>query len=226
MGSGSPSTQDRERFPRHPACRPFTVRPRLREDLPAIVELMRRVYPPPHPPEAAWSEAILREHLERFPEGQLVAADDAGRILGDSTGMRLPLGRALAPHTWSGITGRGRLDTHDPRGDAFYGVDIAVDVPFRGRGVASAIYAARFRVARNLGCRAFVAGARIPGYHLESRLSPERYVEEVVAGARDDPTLSRQLHLGFQVVGLLPGYFRDYECENYAVLILKDLEAA
>jgi len=224
-----PSDRSSSQDPRHgsgaaplPA---FMVRRRAVDDLPGIVALMSRVYPPPHPPEALWSEGGLRTHIERFPEGQLAAADWDGRILGDSTGMRIAMEKVLAPHTWSEITGHGRLGTHDPRGDAFYGVDIAVDPAWRGQGVASAIYAMRFQVARELGCRAFVAGARIPGYHqVAERMPPQRYVEEVAAGARKDATLSVQLHLGFQVVALLPRYFRDFQCLDYGVLIVKNLE--
>jgi len=220
--------EDRTFTRRGPApAAPFQVRQRRPEDLFQVARLMARTYPPPHPAEAVWSEEALLEHIHRFPQGQILAEGPDGQILGDSTGMRVDLQTAIRPHTWREITARGHLTTHDPGGDVFYGVDIAVDPAWRGLGVASAIYAARFRTARELGCRAFVAGARIPDYHrVAHTVSPERYIMEVKAGLRTDATLSKQLHLGFRVLAVLPGYFDDHESKDFAVLIVKSLEDA
>ena len=169
-----------------------------------------RVYPPPHGPEAIWSAENLLRHLEHFPEGQLVV--EAGRnLVGTATTHRIPLEMALVPHTWSEITGRGSLSTHDPGGDALYGVNIAVDPAWQGRGVGRLLYEARIALARRLGCRAFVAGARIPGYHqVAEAMSPEAYVEAVAAGRIFDPTLSKQLRIGFRVRGVTRPMWRPW----------------
>ncbi|HEX9009222.1 MAG TPA: GNAT family N-acetyltransferase [Holophagaceae bacterium] len=200
-----------------------TVRLRASGDIPAIRALMRRVYPPPHGPEAVWGEENLRRHLERFPEGQVVA--EAGLdLIGTSTTMRVPMAMALAPHTWSGITGGGSLSTHDPAGDVLYGVNIAVDPAWQGRGVGRLLYEARLALGRRLGCRVFAAGARIPGYHLHSgALSPGAYLEAVTAGRIFDPTLSKQMRVGFRVIGLLPDYAPDPETLGHAALIMMEL---
>lgn len=209
---------------RKPAAFGVRLRPRELKDIPAVLDLVRRVYPPPHGPEAIWPASSLAEHIERFPEAQLVAETAEGEIAADATALRLSLARALAPHDWAGITGGGRLSTHEPGGAAFYGVDIVVDPELQGRGLGARLYKARMELARRLGCTHFVAGARIPGYHkVAGFLSAEDYVADVAAGRRMDPTLSKQLHLGFQVHGLLPGYIKDYETCNYAVLISRRL---
>lgn len=206
----------------HPAVSPV-VRPREVEDIPAIRDLMRRVYPPPHGPEAVWGEENLRRHLERFPEGQMVVEAGDG-LIGTSTTLRISRERALTAHTWSGITGAGSLATHDPAGEVLYGVNIAVDPAWQGRGVGRLLYEARLALGRRLGCRAFVAGARIPGYHRHAAtLTPEAYLEEVVAGRVFDPTLSKQIKVGFRVLGLLRDYAPDHETLGHAALILMEL---
>lgn len=201
------------------------IRNRLPEDIPGIRALMQRAYPPPHGPEAIWSEATLAAHLAVFPEGQWVALDGDGHLVGSATTMRVASRVALAPHTWSAITGRGQLSTHDPAGDALYGVNIVVDPRCQGQGFARLLYDARVDLARRLGCRLIIAGARIPGYHHHAdHMTPEAYVEAVVRGERFDPTLSKQLRVGFQVVGVLREYAYDHETHNHAALITYALE--
>ncbi|MFN7959091.1 MAG: GNAT family N-acetyltransferase [Holophagaceae bacterium] len=197
-----------------------TLRLRQPEDAGEIRDLMVRVYPPPHGPEAIWSTENLLRHLVHFPEGQLVV-EAGGHLVGTATTHRVPLEAALVPHTWSEITGRGSLSTHDPGGDALYGVNIAVDPAWQGRGVGSLMYRGRLDLARRLGCRAFVAGAKIPGYHrVAAEMSPEAYVEAVAAGRLFDPTLSKQLRIGFQVRGVLRDYAPDVETLGHAALIV------
>jgi ribosomal protein S18 acetylase RimI-like enzyme len=200
----------------------FRVRPRILDDIPAIPALMRRVYPPPlHGPGAIWGEQNLLRHLAQFGAGQFVAEADDGSVIGTATSMRLDLEDALAPHTWAEITGRGSLSTHVPGGAAMYGVNIAVDPTWQNRGVGRAMYQARLELARRLGCRAFVAGARIPGYQKVAReLSPEAYIAEVIAGRRMDPTLTKQMAVGFEVKGLLRDYAPDPETLGHAALIV------
>jgi hypothetical protein len=43
----------------------------------------------------------------------------------------------------------------------------------------------------------------------------------VVKGTRFDPTLSKQLRMGFEVLFMLPDYLKDVECCDHAVRIVK-----
>ena len=185
---------------------------------------MKRAYAKPYGPETVWPVETLRQHFEIFPEGQLSILDGQGRLLADSTSMRVASERAMHPHRWSEITGRGTLATHDPNGDAFYGVDLAVDPEFQDMGLAHHLYAARIALAIRMGCKSFVAGARMPGYHLASDLlSPESYLALVERGLIYDPTLSKQLRLGFRLHALLRDYISDFESADCAALISMDL---
>ena len=202
----------------------WRVRSRRPEDIPAVIELMQRVYIQPHGPEAVWPAEVLLQHFEHFPEGQFSVFNAQGRLIADSTAMVVASATALRPHRWSDITAGGSLASHDPSGDAFYGVDLAVDPDFRGMGLARHLYAARIELATRMGCRLFVAGARIPGYHLAADLlSPKNYLTLVERQVIIDATLSTQFHLGFHLHGLLPGYISDPESRDCAALIVMDL---
>ena len=94
----------------------------------------------------------------------------------------------------------------------------------QGLGLASHLYAARTALARRMGCGHFVAGARIPGYHRAAHyLTAEEYLASVERGLIHDPTLSKQLRLGFRLRGLLPNYIADPESLDCAALIVKEL---
>ncbi len=202
----------------------WVVRPRRVEDIPGVIELMRRVYVEPHGPEAVWPAETLEQHLRVFPEGQLLIVDAQGKVIADSTSMMLSQERAVRLHRWSELTDHGTLSTHDPDGDTFYGVDLAVDPDFQGLGLAHILYASRIALALQKGCKWFVAGARMPGYHLASDLlTPESYLALVERGLLFDPTLSKQLRLGFILRGLLRDYITDPESANCAALISMEL---
>ncbi|MCE1204575.1 MAG: GNAT family N-acetyltransferase [Holophagaceae bacterium] len=206
-------------------CPPGFVRVRLPEDVPAIRALMARAYPHPHGPEAVWSEATLLTHLRVFPEGQLIAVTPDGSIVGSASSLRIASNIAVEPHTWSEITGYGQLTTHDPAGDALYGVNIVVDPGYQSKGYARLLYDARIRLARQLGCKRIVAGARIPGFHkVVERMTLEDYVNAVTRGEIFDATLSKQLKIGFRVMGALHNYAPDPETLGHAALIVLEVE--
>lgn len=200
------------------------VRQAETRDIAQLVNLQFEVYPPSDfPPVNRWGASHLEAHHAVFPDGQLVAVID-GRVVGSATTMITTKERAETPHTFAEITGGARLLAHDPDGDALYGVDMLVSPYFRGQGVARKLYDARFALQKRLGLDGFYAGARIPGYAtVADRMSAEEYIQKVAAGELSDPTLSKQLHLGFRVKGVLPRYLSDPETRNYAALICREL---
>ena len=54
-------------------------------------------------------------------------------------------------------------------------------------------------------------------------MSPEEYLAEVAAGRLFDPTVSKQMAVGFQVRGLLRDYAPDPETLGHAALIVMEL---
>jgi hypothetical protein len=61
----------------------LSVRQSTEKDLPEVVTLQRRVYPD----TLSWTSEELLRHLSVFPEGQLVAVDETGRILGSASSL-------------------------------------------------------------------------------------------------------------------------------------------
>jgi GNAT superfamily N-acetyltransferase len=194
------------------------VRPTEPGDFPAIGRLARRVYPDDPDP---WPGEYLQMQIRRFPEGQLVAIDGAsGELVGMAASLRIEPDRYSWNASYVAMTDDGAFTNHDPRGQTLYGAEVMVDPSCRRRGVGSAIYAARFALARRLGVDAILAGARLPGYdRYAAMMSAEEYVARVVKGQLADPTLSFQLRHGFTVLGVVPRYVDDRPSRDHAALI-------
>jgi GNAT superfamily N-acetyltransferase len=168
--------------------------------------------------------AHYRRHLELFPEGQLVVADGE-RVVGATSTIRLHYDLAHPEHTFEEVIQGGWLTSHQPDGPWLYGADIGTHPDYRGRGVARALYAARHALVRQLGLIAQVTVGMPSGYGaVADTISAEQYLVEVVAGTRRDPTISVQLHIGFQARGLIAGYIDDPVCAGYGVVLVLPTE--
>ncbi len=165
-------------------------------------------------------------HVQIFPEGQVVA-------LTDVDGQLTPVGSASAfrtnpdffehDHTFEEAIDGGWLSNHNPHGDWLYGVDIMVHPDFRGQGVGSVLYKARWDMVRRLNLRGMVAGGMMPGYqHYKHHLSPEEFVRAVAAGKAYCPTLSMQLKNGFKVRRILRNHITDPRSNDCAALIVRE----
>ncbi|MNS24234.1 Acetyltransferase (GNAT) family protein [compost metagenome] len=186
-------------------------------DIPAVIALQQRVFPGMPP----WAAAQLESHLAVFPAGQLVAEAADGRLVGSASALVVLWADFDALAGWKELTGNGYFTTHNPDGFTLYGADIGVDPAARGMGVGARLYQARKAVVRQLGLKRMITGGRLPGYGaVSASMTPERYVEEVVAGRRRDPVLSFQLAHGFVVKGVIPGYLGfDEASGGYATLL-------
>jgi ribosomal protein S18 acetylase RimI-like enzyme len=194
-----------------------TVRPMRPEDVPAVIALQKRAFPKMPP----WRRHQLHTHLEIFPEGQIVALDATGLVIGSCSSLIVDWSRFDDSASWDAITGEGTFSTHDWKGDTLYGAEIMVDPAARGMGVGSRLYEARRAVCRRFNLSRMIAGGRIPGYaEVADQMSPEAYVAEVEQGLRHDPVLSFQLANGFRVCGVIPSYLAEDEAsKGYATLI-------
>ena len=173
-------------------------------------------------PEQRFVAAHYLKHLELFPEGQFVALD-GGRVVGGTSTCRLRFDFDHVGHTFDDIIQGGWLTAHEPDGDWLYGADISVHPGHRGRGLARALYAARQDAVRRLGLKGQVTAGMMRGYGaVKDRMSAEEYFRGLRDGTVNDPTLSAQMKIGFELRRLLPRYVHDPVCDDYAVLIVLD----
>jgi len=183
-------------------------------DVPALVELTGRIY------SAEWghSAEMLRSQQTHFPEGQFVVEYE-GKVAGYCATFRIDEATALAPHTWTQITGGGMAARHNPVGDWLYGMEVVVHPDYRGMRIGQRLYQARKRLCTDLKLRGIVFGGRIPGLarNIQRYGSAEAYVQAVIEGKRRDLTLSFQLNNDFELIGLLRAYVAsDHESLGYA----------
>ncbi|HYL62924.1 MAG TPA: GNAT family N-acetyltransferase [Candidatus Methylomirabilis sp.] len=192
------------------------VRPMVAADIPAVVDLQRRVFPE----GLRWIDEELIQHLSIFPEGQLVALDESGKIIGSASSLIIDWDDYSESAKWSSITGHGSFNTHDPLGKTLYGADMCVDPAARRRRVGSLFYETRKKMIKERGLKRLLTGGRIPGYsEVAQTMTPQEYVGEVVRGRRKDPTLSFQLGNGLIVLDVVPEYLEDPDSRGYATLL-------
>jgi len=197
----------------------LVIRPYTEADYPALLQIQRECFPPPYPEEQLWSLEQIRSHVEHFPEGALCAVLE-GKLVGSCTSLIIQWNPGEAAHSWGEATDWGFIRTHNPRGNTLYGVDIAVRPAYRGRGIARALYQARYELVRRLGLERFLAGGRMPGYHrYRNHLTPEQYAQEVISGRILDPVITPQLKAGLKPLRVVRDYLPDQESGNCALLL-------
>jgi GNAT superfamily N-acetyltransferase len=194
------------------------VRNTLPGDFDGIIAMCRVVYSGSQP----WTVEQLTSHLAVFPEGQFVAIGDDGVVAGMAAGLIIRWDDYEFGDTWRDFTDSGMFTNHDPvNGRTLYGAEVMVHPERQSHGIGSKLYGARRVLAQRLNLRRIRAAARLRGYHAFSReMTPQEYVRRVVAGELRDPTLSFQIHQGFEVIAVVGGYLRhDLESLGYAAVI-------
>src|SRR3954471_25066475 len=160
------------------------------------------------------------KHLELFPAGQFVVLD-GDTVVGATPTLRLQFDFDHIDHAFADIIQGGWLTSHDPRGEWLYGADVGVHPDYRGRGLGTALYAARQEAVWRLGLQGQVTAGMIRDYGaMKDRMPAHAYYRGVVDGTIRDSTLSMQIGVGFEPRALLENYLTDPVCDNYSVLLV------
>ena len=184
------------------------------------MERLQRVCFPTLDDAERFKSEHYRKHMELFAEGQFIVLEGE-RVVGATTTLRLNFDFERVEHTFAEIIQGGWLTSHDPEGAWLYGADLAVDPEYRGRGLGTALYAARQELVQRLGLKGQVTVGMMPGYGpLKDQMTAEEYYTGVVSGKIRDATLSMQIGVGFEPRKLLENYLHDPGTGNYGVLLM------
>ncbi|MCB1245929.1 MAG: GNAT family N-acetyltransferase, partial [Acidimicrobiia bacterium] len=163
-----------------------------------LAALERLCFPTVDPDDLLTAEGV-RLQAKLFPEGAFMVLD-GDRVVGMASGVFVDYDISQPQHSIDDVVGPLGMDYHDPDGDWYYGIDIAVHPDYRGRGIAKRLYELRKQLVIDHDRLGMIAGGVIPGYvDHKHTMTAQEYVDAVVAGHLDDPTLSVQLKNGFRV---------------------------
>lgn len=187
----------------------------------ALEELQTIVFPT-LAPEERFRAPHYRKHIELFPDGQFCVVDEAsGRVVGMTSTIRMTFDFDHPAHTFADVIQGGWLTSHEPDGRWLYGADMGTHPQYRGRGIARALYAARQEVVQKLGLEGQVTVGMPSGYGAVKHLmTADAYYAELLNGERDDPTISAQRRIGFELRGLLANYIDDPVCDRYGIVLV------
>ena len=157
---------------------------------------------------STWSEERVEALLTKFPDGQICVCVD-GRVVGCALSLIIDYSDFGDDHSYSDITGNLSFDTHNPKGDVLYGIEVFIHPEYRGLRLARRLYDARKELCENLNLRAIIAGGRMPNYaKYADELSAKKYIDKVKIKEIYDPVLSFQLANDFHIRKLLTGICR------------------
>jgi predicted amidohydrolase len=174
-------------------------------------------------PGAYWGKEHIEKLLKLFPQGQIAILIDK-KVVGCALSIIVKYDHFGDTHTYQQITGNFTFNTHNPKGDVLYGIDLFIVPGFRGMRLGRRLYDARKELCENLNLKAIVFGGRIPGFFkYANELSPKEYIQKVKMKELYDPTLTFQLSNDFHAKKVLKNYQSgDKESKEYAVLLQWD----
>ena len=204
----------------HPRDLGVIVRNTQPEDISKIVDLQTEAYPYLSRYGNIWHSEELESHLRIFPQGQFVAVEPDGTIVGSASTFIVTLDPEYAEHTWNGITADGLFTTHIPNGDTLYLADISTHPKHRHEGIGSMIIDRWKELVIKLNLRRMIGGGRLFNYaEYAYKMSVYEYAEKVMKRELRDLVLTFELDIGFRSVKILPNYLEDVRSLNYACFI-------
>lgn len=192
-----------------------------------------------------WQAPIekFKARIAKFSRGAIGIFEN-GKLAGVSTSMRInfDLQRVDEYHkTWDGITGDGFITTHEPNGNTLYVVSVGVENEAQGKGYGQQLIARQFELAKSLGCKYLMLGARLAKFreYLEGKnIKPETLPQaDLVKQAqayldlrrddyqRKDPEIRFYERCGLKALKLSdPNFGPDPESCNFGVIMLAEID--
>ena len=198
-----------------------TVRSLQIEDYSQLSQSFRRTYTDGS--DEFWSREQIQKLIDIFPEGQIVTEVDK-KIVGCALSMIVDYDKVKNDHTYDSLTGHETFDTHNPKGNILYGIEVFIHPDYRGLRLARRMYEYRKELCETLNLKAIMFGGRIPNYHKYSdELRPKEYIQKVRKKEIYDPVLTFQLSNDFHVRKVMTNYLpNDEESKHFACLLQWD----
>ena len=197
------------------------VRPLQMTDYKQLAQSFRRVYSDGS--DVFWTREQIEKLLTIFPEGQVVTVVD-NKIVGCALSIIVDYDRVKNDHTYADVTGNETFNTHNPKGNILYGIEVFVHPEYRGLRLARRMYEYRKELCESLNLKAIMFGGRIPNYHkYADQMRPKEYIDKVRKKEIYDPVLTFQLSNDFHVRKVMTNYLpNDEESKHYATLLQWD----
>lgn len=195
----------------------MTIRQAKLGDVQSIIEIENRAWP--NGGGATQEQFISR--IKTFPEG-VILAETNSKIIGVVAGQIIKSSYLSKEKiNWQDITDHGYIKTtHNPAGDALFGVDLSVDPLYRKSGVGKKLLLEIGKMAIRRNLKVGILGARMPEYYKYSKeVTPEAYLNfRGTDGRLVDSELRFYERNGLSLVRVIEEYFPDKESLNYGVL--------
>ena len=103
------------------------VRPLQMTDYKQLAQSFRRVYSDGS--DVFWTKEQIEKLLTIFPEGQVVTVVD-NKIVGCALSIIVDYDRVKNDHTYADVTGKETFNTHNPKGNILYGIEVFIPVSY------------------------------------------------------------------------------------------------
>lgn len=195
------------------------IRNLVPEDIPEIVSMQQESFPHMAAQGMVWKSEHLEAHIRTFPEGQFCAEMD-DKIIGSCSSLIITLDPEYKEHSWFEACGDAFFRNHNINGDTLYAADVSTHPDYRRYKIATKMYDARKQLAIKMNLRRIIGGGRLFNYCEHAKtMSPQEYVDRVIAGEISEPVLLFQIKNGFKFIKILPNYLTDSRSLNYATFI-------
>ena len=191
------------------------------EDYDQLAQSFTRVYTDGS--DVFWTHKQIEKLIKIFPEGQIVTVVDE-KIVGCALSIIVNYDDVKNDHTYAQVTGKETFNTHNPKGNILYGIEVFIHPQYRGLRLARRMYEYRKELCEELNLKAIMFGGRIPNYHkYADKMRPKEYIDKVRQKEIYDPVLTFQLSNDFHVRKVMRNYLpNDEESRHYACLLQWD----
>ena len=106
------------------------------EDYDQLARSFKRIY---GDEDVFWTKAQIKKLITIFPEGQVVIIVD-DRIVGCALSIIVDYNLVKSDHTYAQVTGNETFNTHNPKGNILYGIEVFIHPDYRGLRLARRMY--------------------------------------------------------------------------------------